>query len=216
MIIDQGSGVIVRWQPSNADAVELTDQAPQLIVISNHHVAGDRMQWPVQLQDGRTLNATRLGTDPIGDITVLAFDDPPDDLPYAELARSAPPTGTQVWAIGNPFALAGAGGGMTVSTGVLSARNVPHLTYLDCHITDVSINPGNSGGPLFAHDGTLIGINGMINTRTGFRINSGIGYAISARSLQHWLPHLVSADGAFVRHNAVPDWIGTTIPSRSD
>ena len=54
------------------------------------------------------------------------------------------------------------GGGLTVTTGVVSAEEVLYGACQDgVHWikTDASINPGNSGGPLITLDGKIIGMN---------------------------------------------------------
>ncbi|HAJ45553.1 MAG TPA: serine protease, partial [Alphaproteobacteria bacterium] len=48
--------------------------------------------------------------------------------------------------------------------------------------TDAAINPGNSGGALVTMDGSLIGINTAIFSRSGGSI--GIGFAIPANMVK--------------------------------
>jgi S1-C subfamily serine protease len=79
-----------------------------------------------------------------------------------------------VYAIGNPFGLAG---GPTVTSGVISALNrtieserglIENLVQ-----TDAAINPGNSGGPLVDLEGRIIAISTAI-----IPFAQGIGFAI--------------------------------------
>jgi hypothetical protein len=66
------------------------------------------------------------------------------------------------------------------------------LEYTDCIQFDTTINPGNSGGPLFNMKGELIGINGRGSFAQDkrFRINCGVGYAISINQIKNFLGHM--------------------------
>jgi S1-C subfamily serine protease len=83
--------------------------------------------------------------------------------------------GQKVYAIGNPFGLAG-----TLTRGIVSSiRSVQEpdgMTIDEAIQTDASINPGNSGGPLLNLRGEVIGINTMIASSVGQ--SAGIGFAI--------------------------------------
>lgn len=174
-------------------------------ILTNDHVAGGGASWVVSLRDGRTYPARLLGTDPVGDICLLQIDDV-DGLPHVELAGpGAFVPGAPAYAVGNPFSLGDQDGEPTFTTGVLSTVRVVRGNYTDCLQMDTPVNPGNSGGPLLDSDGRLLGINGQIRTRTGMRINSGIGLAICATQLAAFLPHLRAADGGYVHHTAAPD-----------
>jgi S1-C subfamily serine protease len=84
--------------------------------------------------------------------------------------------GQKVYAIGNPFGLAG-----TMTRGIISAirpiRSADGAPIADAIQTDAAINPGNSGGPLLNSHGEVIGINTMIASN-GADQSSGIGFAI--------------------------------------
>jgi len=88
--------------------------------------------------------------------------------------------GELVIAVGNPLGL-----NSTVTTGIVSAIGRGQLNLLSSRDrysvenfiqTDAAINPGNSGGGLFNLQGSLIGINTAIASRTGTYI--GYGFAI--------------------------------------
>jgi S1-C subfamily serine protease len=84
--------------------------------------------------------------------------------------------GQKVYAIGNPFGLAG-----TMTRGIISSirsiRGAEGSPIEDAIQTDAAINPGNSGGPLLNSRGEVIGINTMIASN-GAEQSSGIGFAI--------------------------------------
>jgi Do/DeqQ family serine protease len=154
-----GSGVIV--------------DAARGYVLTNNHVIENADEIEVTLADGRTLEATRVGTDPDTDVAVIRI--PAEDLAALPLADSAGlRVGDFVVAVGNPFGL-----GQTVTGGLVSAlgrsglRGIGVQNFIQ---TDASINPGNSGGALVNLRGELIGINTAIFSPSGG--NVGIGFAI--------------------------------------
>ena len=81
------------------------------------------------------------------------------------------------------------------------------LEYADCIQTDAAINPGNSGGPLFNFASEVIGINGRCSFEKRGRVNVGVGYAISANQIKHFLGMLRS--GRFVDHATVDATVST-------
>jgi Do/DeqQ family serine protease len=161
-----GSGVII-------DAANGT-------VVTNFHVVDGANEINVGLQDGRTLKAKLVGSDPEVDIAVLKID--PAKVSALKLANSDnAEVGDFVIAIGNPFGL-----GQTVTTGVVSALGRKGLGiegYENFIQTDASINPGNSGGALINMQGELIGINTAILGPNGGNI--GIGFAIPVRMVKN-------------------------------
>jgi S1-C subfamily serine protease len=97
--------------------------------------------------------------------------------------------GQKVYAIGNPFGLAG-----TLTRGIVSSiRQVkePDGLEIDEAIqTDAAINPGNSGGPLLDFHGQVIGINTLIASNVGQ--SAGIGFAIPINTAKAVLNDLVT------------------------
>ena len=142
-------------------------------VVTNNHVVKDATDIQVTLADGRKLPAKVVGVDPKTDLAVLQVkSDTP--LPHLALGDSdAARVGDWVVAVGNPFGLGG-----TVTAGILSARGrqIGEGPYDDFLQIDAPINRGNSGGPLFAQDGTVIGVNTAIYSPSGGSV--GIGFAI--------------------------------------
>src|SRR4029077_6565228 len=96
---------------------------------------------------------------------------------------------------GNPFLLAN-DFTPTVTFGLVSGTHryqYPErgmYEYGDCIQMDAWINPGKWGGPLYNMAGELIGINGRGSFDKRGRVNSGIGYAISANQIKNFLGHL--------------------------
>jgi serine protease DegQ len=149
-------------------------------VVTNHHVIAGADEVVVGFQDGRSVKAKLVGSDPEVDIAVLKIE--PAKLTALKFGDSdKAEVGDFVIAIGNPFGL-----GQTVTTGVVSALGRKGLGiegYENFIQTDASINPGNSGGALVNLRGELIGINTAILGPSGGNI--GIGFAIPVKMVKN-------------------------------
>ena len=156
---------------------------PRGYILTNNHVVEGAFNIRVRFDDGRTLEAEVLGTDPLTDIALIKLKSPPANLPFVKLGDSdGMRVGDWVVAIGNPFGLAS-----SVSTGILSAkaREIGATQYDDFLQTDAAINPGNSGGPLFNLRGEVIGINTAIVSG-----GAGIGFAVPSNLAKALIPQL--------------------------
>ncbi len=149
------------------------------LIVTNNHVVKGAGRITVTLDDGKTVPAKVVGTDPRTDIALLkiAVGHP---LPYLQLGDSdhAQP-GEWVIAIGNPFGLS-----ETVTAGIVSAlgRNIGAGPYDKFIQVDAPINEGNSGGPLLTQDGKVIGMNTAILSPSGGSI--GIGFSIPSNMIR--------------------------------
>ena len=153
----------------------------------------------VMLNDGRTVNATVKGTDPLTDLAVIHAD--ATDLTPATLGQSGKlAVGQGVVAIGSPFGLEA-----TVTSGIVSALNRPvtsgdeqqdSTTVFPAIQTDAAINPGNSGGALIDLAGQVVGINSAIKTAGGSGQseggNIGLGFAIPIDQAKPIIDELVA------------------------
>ena len=167
-----GSGVIV-------DAVKG-------LILTNHHVINDADDISVVLHDGRTYNATLIGSDDGTDVALIQIE--AENLIALPLADSKQlRVGDFVVAVGNPFGL-----GQTVTSGIVSAlgrTSLSGLGYQNFIQTDASINPGNSGGALIDLNGALVGINTAIFSPSGG--NVGIGFAIPSSLAERMMRQLI-------------------------
>ncbi|MFN3687495.1 trypsin-like peptidase domain-containing protein [Salinarimonas sp.] len=147
--------------------------ADGLIVTNNHVVQGAR-EVEILTDDGRTLSARVVGTDPRTDLAVLRVDSD-EVFPYVAFASGRSRIGDWVVAIGNPFGLGG-----SVTAGIVSAesRDIGAGPYDDFIQIDAPINRGNSGGPTFNLRGEVVGVNTAIYSPSGG--NVGIAFAIPA------------------------------------
>ena len=167
-----GSGVII-----NAD---------EGYVITNHHVVDGASKIQVTLTDGRSFEATKIGSDAETDVAILQIES--DDLTEIKLGNSDKlRVGDFSVAIGNPFGL-----GQTVTSGIIGALARSSLNienYENFIQTDAAINSGNSGGALVNLNGELIGINTAIYGPNGG--NVGIGFAIPINMANNVISQLI-------------------------
>ena len=169
-----GSGVIV-------DAVNG-------YILTNHHVIDRADEITITTNDGRSMEATLVGSDEDSDVAVIQVRG--DNLQAIAIGRSSElRVGDFVVAIGSPFGLS-----QTVTSGIVSALGRSGLGiegYEDFIQTDASINPGNSGGALVNLRGELVGINTAILSRGGGSIGIGLSIpvdmagALMAQILEH-------------------------------
>src|SRR5215813_13002870 len=115
-------------------------------IVTNHHVIDGADQIKVDLNDGRSLDAKLIGSDPPSDLAVLKVN--ANNLTTLTLGDSdRARVGDVVLAIGNPL-----GVGQTVTMGIISAKGrqtgLSNGAFEDFLQTDAPINQGNSGGAL--------------------------------------------------------------------
>src|SRR2546430_2328488 len=171
-----GSGVIV---------------SPDGYILTNHHVIDGAEDIKIEMNDGRTLEAKLIGSDPPSDLALLkinatgmTFMTPGD----SDKVR----VGDVALAIGNPLGI-----GQTVTMGIISAKgrtnpagSLGSGAFEDFLQTDAPINHGNSGGALINTMGELIGINSQIVPGNG-GANIGIGFAIPSNMAKSVMDQLV-------------------------
>ncbi|MDL0123359.1 MULTISPECIES: trypsin-like peptidase domain-containing protein [Halobacterium] len=147
-------------------------------LVTNAHVVGRSETVNVRFNDGTWETGRVRGTDPNSDLAAVTVTDTPAAATPLALRTASPVAGTEVVAIGNPFALNG-----TVTTGIISGTNraIPAPTGYripDAVQTDAAVNPGNSGGPLVSLDGDVVAV---VNSGGGDNIAFGISAALTDR-----------------------------------
>ena len=165
---------------------------PKGLILTNNHVVGGAHKINVILGSNEVLEGTIVGSCAIHDVAVVKINGNKRNLQAAQLGDSDKiRVGQRVYAIGNPFGLAG---GPSVTSGVISAINrtiesdrglIENLVQ-----TDASINPGNSGGPLVDVTGKVIAINTAI-----IPFAQGIGFAIPINSAKSCTDEIVTEGG---------------------
>jgi serine protease Do len=143
-------------------------------LVTNNHVVDKAASVEVVMDDGRTLDAKVIGTDPKTDVALLKVDGG-SDFPHVRFTGKKSRVGDWVLAVGNPFGLGG-----TVTAGIVSAegRNIGAGPYDDFLQIDAPVNRGNSGGPTFNLAGEVVGVNTAIASPSGGSV--GIAFAIPA------------------------------------
>ena len=161
-------------------------------VVTNNHVVEHGSSMQVTLDDGRTLDAKLIGTDPKTDVALLKITEG-GSFPYVRLGKAVPRVGDWVVAIGNPFGLGG-----TVTAGIVSGRgrDIGAGPYDDFLQIDAPINKGNSGGPTFNVNGEVVGVNTAIASPSGGSV--GLAFAIPAETVQAVVEQL-RTDGKVAR-----------------
>ncbi|MEM2915673.1 MAG: trypsin-like peptidase domain-containing protein, partial [Candidatus Bathyarchaeia archaeon] len=168
-------------------------------ILTINHVIENAERIVVTLTDGRVFEGKLVGTHRSSDAAVIKID--ANNLTTVKLGDSDKlRVGQRVFAIGNPFGLAG---GPTVTSGVISAlKRTIHSergVFKDLVQTDAAINPGNSGGPLINVEGEVVAINTAI-----IPFAQGIGFAIPINAAKE-------ASMEIIRHGAVmKPWLGIT------
>src|SRR5438067_5509859 len=157
-------------------------------ILTNYHVIAEARQVEVTLHNRKKYRATIVGTDRSHDLAIIQIKAP--ELTPMVLGESRNlQVGQKVYAIGNPFGLAG-----TLTSGIVSSiRSVQEpdgMTIDEAIQTDAAINPGNSGGPLLNWRGEVIGINTIIASTVGQ--SAGIGFAIPINTAKAVLSDLVT------------------------
>jgi len=158
-------------------------------ILTNYHVIADAQAVEVTLHNHKKYKATIVGSDRVHDLAIIQIK--AADLQPIVLGDSTNlQVGQKVYAIGNPFGLAG-----TLTQGIVSSiRQVqePNGPIIEEAIqTDAAINPGNSGGPLLNFHGEVIGINTIIASN-GAAQSSGIGFAIPINTAKAVVNDLVT------------------------
>ena len=163
-------------------------------MITNQHVVDGAQSVKVTFWNGKTYDATVVGTDPSTDVAVLDVDAPASVLePLSFTDSSKLEVGDGVVAIGSPFGLE-----QTVTSGIVSALHrqitAPNDFAIDDAIqTDAAINHGNSGGPLLDMTGRVVGVTSQIESESGG--NDGVGFAVSSNTVKRIAAALIS-DGS--------------------
>jgi serine protease Do len=168
---------------------------PDGFMLTSAHVV-DRTHGRVRalFTDGRELESSVVGADPLSDLAVLRAE--ADGLEAAVLGDAERlRVGQLVVAIGNPYGFAG-----SVTAGVVSAlgRSLPTRAGSATRIvenviqTDAALNPGNSGGALADGLGRVVGVNTAV-------AGVGLGLAVPINAATRKIIAALMTEGRFRR-----------------
>jgi len=173
-------------------------------VVTNNHVIEGGQAFQVTFEDGRTVDATVVGSDPYQDVAVLQLElrdgqAVPGTLAFGDSSKVL--AGDPVIAIGTPYGEYA----NTVTTGEVNAidrslqtDNASYLPNLIQH--DAAIYPGNSGGPLLNMDGEVIGMNvaKAVTSNMGYQEDSNIDFAIESNAVKAIVDQIIQT-GSYAR-----------------
>ena len=174
-----GSGVVV---------------TPDGFLVTSAHVVAGAAAGSASFIDGRELDFTVVGSDPLSDLAVIRVR--AGDLHAAELGDADQlKVGQLVVAIGNPMGFEG-----SVTAGVVSAlgRSFPTRSRSVMRVvenviqTDAALNPGNSGGALATARGDVVGINTAV-------AGIGLGLAVPINPTTRSIVGTLMNEGRFRR-----------------
>ena len=158
-------------------------------IVTNFHVVEGASEISIIWQ-GKAYPARFVGAAPNYDVAVLKASIP--DAPSAKMLEpdQRVALAEQVLAIGSPFGL-----DQTVTQGIIShvSRRTDRLD-VPCIQTDSPINPGNSGGPLVNLEGSVVGMNTMIVTKTGEY--AGLGLAVPVHYVRQAAERIINEHGS--------------------
>jgi len=177
-------------------------------ILTDEHVVSGANSVKVNFQDGRSVSASVVGTDPSTDVAVIHVNVAASELhpiPFAN--SSAAQVGDPVVAIGSPFSLP-----ETTTAGIVSAVgrsiNAPNnYTITGAIQTDAAINPGNSGGPLLDADAHVLGLNDQIQTNSGS--SAGVGFAVPSNTASRIANQIIAG------HSPTHAYVGVELNAQS-
>ncbi|MDE2838253.1 MAG: S1C family serine protease [Chloroflexota bacterium] len=164
-----GSGVIVE-----------VDALGRAVVLTNDHVVGsDPGIVRVTADNGRSYDATVLGSDSARDLAALSVCCS-ESFRAVVLSERTPAVGAAVFALGYPLDSDAA----VLTSGSVSGVNYDEFLRRWELQTDAPLNVGNSGGALIGTDGTVVGITAFAvrELGTGAAVE-GTGFAVSSETV---------------------------------
>ena len=202
------------------------------VLTNNHVVAGATKIRVTVVASGDSYPATVVGTDPTDDVAVLRLSGA-SGLATARLATAAQVSnvavGDAVTAVGNA---GGKGGTPTAATGAVVGLG-RDITASDEDGTDseqltglievsAAVQPGDSGGPLYAADGTVIGIDTAASTSGRGRVDTtaarsrSAGFAIPVTTAAAIADRIAGGEQSTAIHQGNPAFLGVQFPASGD
>jgi S1-C subfamily serine protease len=196
------------------------------VLTNNHVVDGATSISVTDVGNGRTYNATVVGTDATDDVAALKLSGA-SGLSTVKLGNSSTVSvGDAVVAIGNA---GGTGGTPSVSSGTVSALN-QSITASDelsnnaeqlsgLIETTATLQPGDSGGPLVNSQGAVVGMDTAASSNFQFQSGSSgsnQNYAIPINSALSVAKQIESGQASSTIHIGPTAFLGVAVQSASD
>jgi S1-C subfamily serine protease len=153
-------------------------------VLTADHVIADADRVRVTFDDGSTVVARVVGSDPSTDLALLHVKRDAQSLHPIPLGSTKTlRVGDPVLAVGDPFGYATSASAGIVS-GLGRSIEAPNgLTTTGAIQTDAAVNHGNSGGALLDLHGRLIGVPTQI-ADSGVNANVGVAFAVPVETVE--------------------------------
>lgn len=147
------------WKSTGSGFVVSTDG----YIVTNHHVVDGANEMEVDLiRDGNVVSykCDVILKDEKSDLAVIKINDANfvnyKAIPYT-IQTKLEEVGTNVYALGYPFAMSTLGNELKYTEGSINARTGMDGNILAYQVS-APVQPGNSGGPLLDYDGNIIGV----------------------------------------------------------
>lgn len=171
------------WKSTGSGFVVSTDG----YIVTNHHVVDGANEMEVDLiRDGNVVSykCEVILKDEKSDLAVIKITDPNfknfTSIPYT-IQTKLEEVGTNVYALGYPFAMSTLGNELKYTEGSINARTGMDGNILAYQVS-APVQPGNSGGPLLDYDGNIIGV---INSKLFYADN--VAFAVKANYILNLL-----------------------------
>lgn len=171
------------WKSTGSGFVVSTDG----YIVTNHHVVDGANEMEVDLiRDGNVISykCDVILKDEKSDLAVIKINDPNfknyTSIPYT-IQTKLEEVGTNVYALGYPFAMSTLGNELKYTEGSINARTGMDGNILAYQVS-APVQPGNSGGPLLDYDGNIIGV---INSKLFYADN--VAFAVKANYILNLL-----------------------------
>ena len=175
-------------------------------LITNQHVVGSNIMMKVILPSG-TYTEPVIGKNSSVDLALIYVGDhTPRGLVLGSSDENSLPAGDNVYALGFPLSITEGLTQLTLTRGILSARQKTAFASEELLQTDAAINHGNSGGPLLNDRGEVIGINTFTDAGNTSAQTQGIYFAIPIDTAKAYIPSL--SDNGQSRYELYP--LGST------
>ncbi len=171
------------WKSTGSGFVVSTDG----YIVTNHHVVDGANEIEVDLvRDGNVISyqCEVILKDEKSDLAVIKIKDETfinfKSIPYT-IQTKLEEVGTNVYALGYPFAMSTLGNELKYTEGSINARTGMDGNILAYQVS-APVQPGNSGGPLLDYDGNVIGV---INSKLFYADN--VAFAVKANYILNLL-----------------------------